>query len=63
MKVSLYAGTTFVASVTVPAGTSYRFVVAPGSYWLTGLDGAGASDVTVRAGRTVTVNSPLLDCQ
>ena len=63
VKVSLYSGTTFVASVTVPAGTSYRFVVAPGSYWLTGLDGAGASGVTVRAGWTVTVNSPLLDCQ
>jgi hypothetical protein len=62
VKVSLYSGSTFVASATVPAGTSYRFAVAPGSYWITGLGGPGASDVTVRAGCTVVVNSALLDC-
>ena len=62
VKVSLYSGNTLVASATVPAGTKYRFAVAPGTYWLTGLGGPGASGVTVRAGRTVTVNSPLLGC-
>ena len=62
VKVSLYSGTTLVASATVPAGTKYRFAVAPGTYWLTGLGGPGASGVTVRAGRTVVVNSALLDC-
>ena len=62
VKVSLYSGRTRVASETVPAGSSYKLSAAAGTYQVEGLGGSPES-VTVRTGRTVTVNSPILDCQ
>jgi hypothetical protein len=54
VKVSLYSGSKRVASETVVSGTKYRFSVSPGTYRLTGW--WGSKGVTVRAGRSVTVN-------
>jgi hypothetical protein len=69
VKVSLYSGRTPVASETVPAGTSYKLSAAAGTYIVEGLGEVIRSgewawpSVTVRAGRTVIFNSPLLGCQ
>ncbi len=69
VKVSLYSGRTPVASTTVRAGTSYKLSAAAGAYIVEGLGEVMRSgewtwpSVTVRAGRTVIFNSPLLDCQ
>jgi hypothetical protein len=54
VKVQLYSGSTLVASETVPAGSDYRFSVAPGSYQVEGWWGSKA--VVVRAGHVVTRN-------
>jgi len=62
VKVSLYSGPTLVASTTVHAGASYKLSAAAGTYQVEGLGGSPES-VTVRTGRTVTVNSPILYCQ
>ena len=69
VKVSLYSGRTLVASTTVRAGTSYKLSAAAGAYTVEGLGEVIRSgewtwpSVTVRAGRTVIFNSPLLGCQ
>lgn len=63
VKVSLYSGSTRVASVSVPAGARYRFSVPAGSYQVIGGEFGPTATVTVRPGRSVTVNSPLLGCQ
>jgi hypothetical protein len=69
VKVSLYSGRTLIASTTVRAGSSYKLSAAAGSYVVEGLGEVIRSgewtwpSVTVRAGRTVVFNSPLLDCQ
>ena len=69
VKVSLYSGRSVVASTTVRAGTGYKLSAAAGTYVVEGLGEVIRSgewawpSVTVRAGRTVIFNSPLLDCQ
>jgi curli biogenesis system outer membrane secretion channel CsgG len=54
VRVSLYSGSSLVASETVRSGTKYRFSVSPGSYCVTGW--WGFKGVTVRAGRIVTAS-------
>ena len=54
VKVSLYSGSTPVASVTIRSGAKYRFSVSPGAYQVKGWWGSKA--VTVRTSHVVTVN-------
>jgi hypothetical protein len=63
VKVVLYSGSTLVASATVPAGSRYRLSVPAGLYKVIGGEWGPTATIKVRPGRTVILNSPLLNCQ
>jgi hypothetical protein len=54
VEVSLYSGSSLIASETVRSGSKYRFSVTPGSYRVTGW--WGSKGATVRAGRIAAAN-------